>query len=335
MGKPEIYQSLRTFAVADNKKSIIQLTNTLLPYFTIMAIMYWLLKNEYPYWIVILLAIINAGFMARTFIIFHDCTHGSFFKSRKLCKVIGYFCGIIVFTPFSDWQYSHKIHHATTSNLDKRGVGDLWMMTVNEYNSSSKFKKFIYRLYRNPIFLFIIIPAIKFILVQRIPNSFRRNKKLCSHIITTSAIIIIIFVAWLTIGLKNYILIQLPIMIIGGGTGIFLFYIQHQFKGSYWSRDKEWDPFKASMDGASFYNLPILLRWFTGNIGFHHIHHLHPGIPNYKLKKCNDEISVLQNAHELTLVESFRCSFLKLYDEGSNKMVTFKQAKEAAKTMTS
>ena len=334
MGKPEFYKSLRTFAQPDNKKSIIQLANTIIPYLFIFALMCWLLKNEYSYWLVFLLAIINAGFLIRSFIIFHDCTHRSFLKSRTLCKIIGHFCGLFTFTPFHEWQYAHKKHHATSSNLDKRGLGAIWLMTVNEYYSSSKSIKFWYRLYRNPVFLFIVAPVFEFILIQRIPRKFKWNKEMFSHIITTGMMVIIIILARMTIGIKIFLLVQLPIICIGGSAGIFLFYTQHQFPNSYWSRDNEWDPFKASMDGASFYKLPGLLRWFTGSIGYHHVHHLHPAIPNYNLKRCYDEVTDIQKTTPLTFTAAFRNIFLKLYDEETKELVTYRKAKELVKKRT-
>lgn len=324
----ELYTELRKYTNVNNKKSVIQLINSIVPYLGIIVLMYWLLANNYSYWIILPLAIINAGFLARIFIIFHDCTHGAFFKSRRLCHIVGHVCGILAFTAFRDWRYAHLLHHATSSNLDKRGHGDIKMMTLKEYYASSKLKKYIYRLYRNPFFLFIIAPPFKFIILNRIPNQFKWNKNLVSQIITTGALLLIFAIAWKTIGIRNYFLIQIPIISTAGSIGIWLFYVQHQFQNAYWSRTNDWDPLKAAMHGASFYNLPPVLRWFTGSIGYHHIHHLLPNIPNYNLKKCYDGIEEVRKVNQLTLRTGFRSFFLKLYNEESHKLISFREASE-------
>lgn len=327
MSKPEFYSKLIKYAAISNSKSIIQLINTIIPYFTIFAFMSWLVVNDYPYWIVLLLAIIEAGYMARLFIIFHDCTHNTFFRSKTTCRIFGHISGVITFTAFYDWKHAHMIHHASSSNLDRRGTGDMWTMTLKEYEASSKIKKLWYHLFRNPFFLFIIAPAFKFLILNRIPNTYKWNKELVSQLITTGVIILIIIAAGMTIGLKNYFLVQVPIIWIGGSAGLWLFYIQHQFKGAYWSRNNEWDPFKAALDGASFYKLPGLLRWFTGNIGYHHIHHLLPNIPNYNLRKCYNEVIEVQKSMPITLRTGFNSFSLKLYDEDSKQLVSFRSAR--------
>lgn len=331
MNEIELRSELENYAKVNNGKAVFQLISTIIPYFTITTLMYWLLIHNYSYWWVLLLGIINAGFLARTFIIFHDCVHYSFFRSELLCRFIGHFCGIIAFTPFTQWQRAHQMHHETSSNLDRRGMGDMWMITAKEYFSSTRMKKLWYRLYRNPIFLFIIASVIKFVLLNRLPKNLKWNMELISDITTTGALVLIIALAWNTIGIRNYIYIQLPIIWAAASLGLWLFYIQHQFKNAYWARNKDYDAYKACREGASFYKLPGLLRWFTGNIGYHHVHHLHPGIPNYNLKHCYEETDELKKANTLTLISSLRCMFLKVYDEDTKEMVSFRKARFLAK----
>jgi omega-6 fatty acid desaturase (delta-12 desaturase) len=332
MNKPEFYVKLRKYAKVNNKRAIMQMITSIVPFFIIFALMYWLLINGYSYFIVLLLAIINAGFMARIFIIFHDCTHNAFFKSINLNKVVGHFCGILTFTPFHEWQLAHKIHHATSSNLDKRGTGDLYTMTLSEYYAKTKYNRFFYALFRNPFFLFIIAPPVKFVLLNRIPKNVRRNRELVSSAITTVALVLIIFLSWNTIGIRNYILIQLPVIWIGSSIGFWLFFVQHQFENVYWSRNKEWNPFRAAMEGASLYKLPGILRWFTGNIGYHHLHHLLLNIPCYYLKDCYEDVRLDEAKISLSLSTGFKSVLLKLYDEETKKLITFKAAKELVKS---
>jgi len=327
----ELYGQLKVYTTRYKTKSVMQLINSVLPYLLIVALMSWLLLHGFSYLIVLPLAVIAAGFMIRIFIVFHDCVHDSFSASRLVCSIVGHFCGIITFTAFYPWQRSHILHHMSTSNLQKRGVGDVWMMTLQEYNDSSFIKKIIYRLYRNPFFLFVMVPVFKFFILNRIPESYKWNRFLFSQLITTAGIVLMAVAASFTIGFTNYLLIQVPIMAIGGGAGIWLFYIQHQFENSYWTNNSDWDPLKASMQGASYYKLPGLLRWFTGNIGFHHIHHLLPNIPNYNLKKCYNEVEDVRHVNIITLWKSFHAMALKLYDEKSQKLISFRKSRQLNK----
>lgn len=334
MYKKEIYELLKKHSVKSNTKSIIQIINTVIPYFAIIASMIWLLLNGYSYFIVLALGVVAAGFLVRIFIIFHDCTHGSFFKSKLWCRIVGHFCGILTFTAFFEWQHAHNHHHGTTSNLQKRGYGDMWMMTTQEYYAASTLKKLWYRLYRNPIFLFIIAPPFKFFILNRIPATFKWDKYLLSQLITSSGIALIIILASYTIGFKNYLLIQVPVMSIAGTFGIWLFFIQHQFEDAYWANTDDRDTFRASMEGSSYYKLPALFRWFSGNIGYHHIHHLLANIPNYNLRKCYNEIEDLHKVNIITIRKSLRSMILKLYDEDTKKLVSYKRSRELLKSNT-
>jgi acyl-lipid omega-6 desaturase (Delta-12 desaturase) len=331
MFNKEFYGQLKPYTTRYKKKSFLQLFDSVVPYFLIVALMSWLLVHGVSYFIVFPLAILAAGFMVRIFIVFHDCVHGSFSGSQLECSILGHICGIITFTAYYPWQHSHILHHMSSSNLQKRGDGDVWMMTLDEYNESSFTKRLIYRLYRNPVFLFVVVPVFKFFILNRIPESYKWNKYLFSQMITTSGIVLIAVGASFVIGFTNYLLIQVPIMAIGGGTGLWLFYIQHQFEDSFWTKTSEWNPVEASMQGSSYYKLPGLLRWFTGNIGFHHIHHLLPNIPNYNLQKCYNEVEDMRHATTITFWRSFRAMALKLYDEKSQRLVSFRTSRKLMK----
>jgi acyl-lipid omega-6 desaturase (Delta-12 desaturase) len=309
-------------------KSTWQLFNSFMLFITTWVLMY--LSLDLSYFITVLLAFPAAGLMARIFIIQHDCGHGSFFKSKKVNDLWGMFCSIFTFTPYHYWRKTHAIHHASAGKLDQRGLGDIYTMTVNEYLSRSKWGRFKYRLYRNPVFLFIIIPTILFLIIYRFPD-FRKKelKPVFASTYYTTAIIALLLggVIWL-VGLKAFLLVQLPVTIVTSSLGAWLFFVQHQFEDAYWENNDKWDYTKAALNGSSYYKLPRVLQWFTGNIGFHHIHHLSPRIPNYKLEKCHKENPVLQTNSVLTLQTSLRSIFLALWDERKKKLVSFKYIRE-------
>jgi acyl-lipid omega-6 desaturase (Delta-12 desaturase) len=322
MEKPQWFIKLKNYEGANLNKSILQIFSSIVPFFALLAGMYLLIKNGYPYWTVLILALFAAGFHVRIFIIFHDCVHYSFFRSRLACDIMGHITGILTFTAFYDWQRSHVIHHGTVGNLEKRGIGDVWTMTVAEYKSAGKGKRLRYRLFRHPVFLFIIAPILLFLISNRIPKKNRRKKELFSIIFTNIMILLVILAVSFTIGFKYYLAIQLPVIVIAAISGVWLFYIQHQFENPYWANNSEWDPTKAAMAGSSYYKLPGILRWFSGNIGFHHIHHLRPRIPNYLLRNCYKNIAELQDIKPITLWHSFNLMFLQLLDEKSGKLVS-------------
>jgi omega-6 fatty acid desaturase (delta-12 desaturase) len=273
------------------------------------------------------LIFVTSGLFVRIFIFFHDCGHGSFFASRQTNKILGYITGILTFTPYEDWRHAHAVHHATAADLDRRGVGDLWTMTVEEYLASSNRKRLAYRIYRNPFIMFGLGPTVVFLITQRLPHKGAGRRERQSVWITNGAILAILVLAHLTIGLRTYLLIQIPIILIAGAAGIWLFYVQHQYEGVYWARHEEWDPVKAALRGSSYYKLPKVLQWFTGNIGLHHIHHLRPRVPNYHLQQCYDELSVMQTVDALTLRRSINSLWLKLWDEDHQKMISFRTLK--------
>lgn len=306
-------------------RSVWQMSNTLIPFFTLWVLM--ILSFQYSYWITFFLAIITAGFQIRIFIIFHDCVHGSFFKSQRLNTIYGILLGIINFTPFHRWQDDHIIHHRTVGNLDKRGIGDVKTLTVDEYLKRSKWKRFTYRLYRNPFFLFGIAPLWVFLLQYRFTKS-RCSRKINTYTIVTNIVLVgLVTLLIYAIGWKAYLLIQLPVLYIAAAHGIWLFYVQHQFEHVTWTHSTEWDYKSMALEGSSYFKLPAVLQWFTGNIGFHHIHHLSPIIPNYNLAKCHNENEMFLEIKPITLFSSLKSMMLRLWDEKSQRLIGFKELK--------
>jgi omega-6 fatty acid desaturase (delta-12 desaturase) len=268
--------------------------------------------------------------MVRIFILFHDCCHGSFFASRRANTILGYVSGIVTFTPFDDWRYAHNIHHATAGDLDRRGVGDIWTMTKEEYLAAPLRKRLAYRIYRNPFVLFGPGAALLFLFIQRFSTKGAGKRERNSVVLTNLALLVVIAVASLTIGFQTYVLIQLPIILIGGTFGLWLFYVQHQFGNVYWARHDVWDPLRVALEGSSYYKLPKILQWFTGNISLHHIHHVRPNIPNYNLQQCYDDIPAFHAVTPRTIRTSFRSLRLGLYDEKQKKMISFRLLKAPA-----
>jgi omega-6 fatty acid desaturase (delta-12 desaturase) len=300
--------------------------NSLLPFCGLWYVMY--LSLSWSYWLTLLLAIPTAGLLVRLFIIQHDCGHYSFFRSRRANDVLGTFCGLLTLTPYRLWRRSHSRHHASSGNLTHRGHGDVWVLTVDEYFSRSYWGQLQYRLYRHPLFLFAIGPSLLFIVRQRltycVPRAWQRERN--SVHITNLGILAALIAAWCTIGLASVLLVHLPILVIAASIGSWLFFIQHQYETAYWQRNDRWDFIRSAFDGSSYYRLPRLLQWFSGNIGFHHIHHLESRIPNYNLPVCYAAYPELRQAVTVSLRDSIRCSRLKLWDEQLQRMVTFNEA---------
>jgi omega-6 fatty acid desaturase (delta-12 desaturase) len=269
------------------------------------------------------LAVLASGFLIRIFIIFHDCGHGSFFKSQLANDTVGFIAGVITFTPYYHWRWEHAVHHAGSGDLDKRGTGDIWTMTVQEYLESSRWKRFAYRLARNPIVLFVIAPIFLFLIRQRFPSPGASKRERESVQWMNLAILgMVTGLIWI-FGFKSYLLIQLTITGVGGAIGIWMFYVQHQFEGVYWERGEDWDYTAAALQGSSFYKLPKILQWFSGNIGFHHIHHLSPRIPNYNLERCHKADPLFQNVPSVTLLSSLKALTFRLWDEPLRQLVGY------------
>jgi omega-6 fatty acid desaturase (delta-12 desaturase) len=325
--RARVYQAIASHMQADVLRAIWQLANTFIPYFGLWALMAITVQKGLPYWLTLILAIPAAGLHVRVFIFFHDCVHGSFFESQRANRILGYLCGILTFTPFEQWRRAHAIHHATVGDLDRRGTGDVWTLTVDEYQALPWWKRFVYRGYRNPLLMFFVGPSIIFLIAHRLPHKGAKRMERFSVIFTDLALLAVIGIASLTIGFRTYFMVQYPILLISGCLGVWMFYVQHQFEGGYWARHEEWDPLTASLAGSSYYKLPKVLQWFTGSIGLHHVHHVQPRIPNYNLQKCNDAVPELNVVEPLTIKSSLRSLNMNLWDETHNRFVSFRSLK--------
>lgn len=306
-------------------KSIWQLFTSVLPYIALWVLMYYSLQVSY--WLTLLLSVFASGFLIRTFIVFHDCVHGSFFKKKRHNEITGVILGIFTFTPFHRWRNDHLIHHNTVGNLDERGIGDVKTLTVQEYLDRSKWQRFIYRIYRHPLFLFGIAPLLHFTLgfrltLKRLPKNINRY----IHITNLAVVLMVGGLIWL-MGWKAYLLIQLPILFITTSHGLWLFYVQHQFEDVVWTDNSKWDYKTMALEGSSYFKLPLLLQWFTGNIGFHHIHHLSPIIPNYNLPKCHKENELFSKVKPITFFTALKTLNLRLWDEQNQRLINFRQLK--------
>jgi acyl-lipid omega-6 desaturase (Delta-12 desaturase) len=314
---------------SDTKDSIRQLINTFVPFFLLWILAYQSLSISYL--LTLTISVIAAGFLTRIFIIFHDCCHHSFFKNRRANKILGTISGIFTLFPYNQWQHSHSVHHATSSNLDKRGTGDIWVLTVDEYLAASFWTRLSYRLYRNPFIMFGLGPIYVFLITNRFNRKGARQKERLNTYFTNAAIVALAGLLCWAIGWQSFLLVQGPIFWISGAAGIWLFYVQHTFEDAYFEEDKDWEYVKAAVEGSSFYKLPKLMQWLTGNIGFHHVHHLSPRVPNYKLEAVHNNTSPLQNVPTITLATSLSSLKFRLWDEQSKKFVGFKDIKRYSK----
>ncbi len=307
-------------------RAIWQLVNTLVPYIATWFAIYWSLS--FSYWATAGLVVLLGLLTMRTFIIFHDCCHGSFFESSRACQIVGYLTGMLAFTPFGQWRWEHNVHHASSGHLDKRGTGDVWMMTLKEYLEASRWKRFSYRLTRNPIILFIVGPLYLFLIWQRFPSPKASAKEKNSAHFMNIGIAIMALIMGSIFGFGTYLLIIVGTMLVAGGAGVWMFYVQHQYEGVYWERADEWDYTAAALQGSSFYKLPRILQWFTGNIGFHHIHHLSPRIANYNLERCHNDIPLFQQVKPITLLSSIKSLGYRFWDEERQEMVGYARLRE-------
>ncbi len=308
--------------------SIWQLINTLIPLAGSWAVSWFALQVSF--WLALPPIVLTAGFLVRTFIIFHDCGHQAFFASRRANTIWGYITGILAFTPFHYWHHDHAIHHAGSGNLDKRGHGDIWLMTVAEYQASSRFMKLYYRLYRNPLVMFLIGPLMLIFVYNRFPSKKANRNDIRSIVITNVAFAAIVVGLGMLCGFRETFIIYGLSLYLASIAGIWLFYVQHHFEDVYWERTPGWDFATASLEGGSYYRLPKILQWFSGSIGYHHIHHFNARIPNYRLSRCYKAIETLQASRPVTLAGSLRTLGYRLWDESERRLVGFKHLKSPA-----
>jgi acyl-lipid omega-6 desaturase (Delta-12 desaturase) len=311
------------------KDSIMQIINTLVPFFALWYLAF--ISLSVSYWLALIPIVAAAGFLVRTFIIFHDCTHHSFFKSRRANRIVGTLTGVLTLFPFDQWGHEHSVHHATSGNLDKRGTGDIWTLTVDEYLAAPLKTRIAYRFYRNPLVMFGLGPIYVFVLKNRFNRKGARKKEILNTYLTNVILVALVALLCWTVGWQTFLLIQGSIFMISGAAGIWLFYVQHTFEDSYFEEDKDWEYVKAAVEGSSFYKLPKLMQWLTGNIGFHHVHHLSPRVPNYKLEEAHKNTLPLQHVPTITLATSLRSLRFRLWDEEQKNFVSFKDVKELAK----
>jgi acyl-lipid omega-6 desaturase (Delta-12 desaturase) len=308
-------------------RSLIDLATAVLPYLLLSVAMYFSLGVSY--FLVLALAIPASGFLVRTFILFHDCSHGSFMPSRKANLWLGTVLGLFVYSPFLRWRHDHAIHHATSGDLDRRGGGDVRTLTVGEYLALPGRGRLGYRLFRNPLVMFGVGPIVALLVGPRLVSRSARPRMRRSVIGTNIALAVLVGALCWLIGWRDYLLVQAPTVLLAGSAGIWLFYVQHQFEDAYWESTESWSYADAALRGSSYLRLPKLLQFFSGNIGLHHVHHLSARIPNYNLQRAHDENPIFHQVPTLSLRDGLHSVRLKLWDEERERMVTFAEASAA------
>ena len=326
-------KQIAPFEQSTTKQSIWQIINTLGPFIILWYLAY--ISLSVSYWLALIPAVFAAGFLTRIFIIFHDCTHHSFFKNRRANRIVGTIMGVLTLFPFDQWGHEHSVHHATSGNLDKRGTGDIWTLTVDEYLAAPLKLRFAYRFYRNPLVMFGLGPIYVFLLKNRFNRKGARKKEKMNTYLTNVLIVALVALLCLAVGWQSFLLVQGSIFMISGSMGIWLFYVQHTFEDSYFEENEEWEYVLAAVEGSSFYKLPKLMQFLTGNIGYHHVHHLSPRVPNYKLEMAHNNTQPLKNVPTITLATSLRSLRFRLWDEESKNFVGFKDIKYLTKKSVS
>ncbi len=321
----EYKQALAPYARADRRKAAIDLATSVVPYLALATLMYLLL--DVSYWLVLLVAIPASGFLLRVYIVFHDCSHGSFLPSRRANQLLGTALGLLVYSPFVSWRHNHAVHHATAGDLDRRGVGDVPTMTVAEYRDAPFGKRLAYRLYRNPLVMFGVGPYWSLVIQPRLVSRDARPRIKRSIHATNAALAVLVTALCLLIGWQEFLLVQLPMVLLAGTAGVWLFYVQHQFEDTYWQNTDGWSYTDAALRGASYLKLPKVLQFFSGNIGLHHVHHLSARIPNYNLQAAHDANPVFHQVPTLSLWDGLKAARLKLWDEEQRRLVTWAQAR--------
>ena len=319
----DLQRELRRYRAPSVPRSVGQVVTSFIPYLVGLFAMGAIAQVSYL--LSLLLALPTAGFLIRVFIIFHDTGHGSFFRRSRWNRVLGYVAGILTFTPFQHWTHEHAMHHATAGDLDRRDLGDVWTMTVREFVAAPRRLRLAYRVFRNPFVLFFLVAPIGFLFNHRFPRKRTSNRAKWAIVWTNIGVALFVVAMSQPFGFVNFALVFTPVFLVASTVGTWLFYVQHQFEGVYWRRHEGWDFIAAALRGSSYLALPRVLQWFTGNIGFHHIHHLDPRIPNYHLERAHRELPLLHQVPVLRLRDTMRCLSMRLYDETSRQMVSFRE----------
>lgn len=305
-----------------------QLVSTLVMYFAGWTAMFHVVKNpSISLWFLLPLFLVSGGLLVRVFIIFHDCCHNSFFKSEKLNRIVGFITGVLAFTPYKHWRWEHSIHHATSGDLDRRGVGDIWTLTVDEYLKLSRKERIVYGMVRNPVILFLIAPVYLFVVRERIPSAKASPLTRRAVWFTNLGLLAMAAIGCLIFGWA-FLPLQLGVIAIAATAGVWMFYIQHQFEGVYWERHEHWEYTSAALEGSSFYKLPKVLQWFTGNIGYHHVHHLSSKIPNYHLERCHKSHALFLDVKPVTMLSSLKSFGFRLWDESEKVLIGWRRMRE-------
>jgi acyl-lipid omega-6 desaturase (Delta-12 desaturase) len=307
-------------------RSMLDLATSVVPYLALLVAIY--LSLDVSYWLALALAVPAAGFLLRTYIVFHDCAHGSFLPSKRGNRWLGTLLGLLVYSPFEAWRHSHAVHHATAGDLDRRGVGDLPTLTVAEYEGMTPIRRLGYRLFRNPLVMFGIGPAYSLVVQPRFVPRSARPRIRRSVMLTNLALLVLVGLACWSIGWREYLIVQWPAALMAAAAGVWLFYVQHQFEDTYWESGADWSYADAALRGSSYLRLPRVLRFFTGNIGLHHVHHLSARIPNYNLQRAHDENPIFHDVPTLSLLDGLRAVRFKLWDEERGRLVTFAEARD-------
>lgn len=316
-------EQLAPFQKSETKKSIGQIINTVVPFLVLWTLAY--LSLSISIWLGVAIAIVASGFFIRLFIIFHDCCHHSFFANRRANEIVGVITGVLTFFPYHQWKYEHAVHHATSGDLARRGTGDMWTLTVNEYKRLSLFKRMVYRVYRNPFIMFGIGPIHLFLNQYRFNRKGAGRRERVNTHVTNFTLMVILAGLCFTLGWKDVLLVEGPILYVAGVVGIWLFYVQHQFEHSYFENPEKWDFVSAALQGSSFYRLPRVLQFLTGNIGYHHVHHLGPKVPNYHLQRVHESTDLFRDVQFVTLASSLRALRYRLWDEDGHRFVGFNE----------
>jgi omega-6 fatty acid desaturase (delta-12 desaturase) len=327
-GRPFWRGPLAPYARADLGRAMVDLATAVVPYVALSVLMYLALSVSYL--LVLVIAVPAAGFLLRTYMIFHDCAHGSFLPSRRANVWLGTALGLMVFSPFQCWRHNHAVHHATAGDLERRGVGDVFTLTVAEYGARPWPRRLAYRLFRNPLVMFGLGPIWAMFVQPRLVSRSMRPRIRRGIVATNIALVMLVGTLCALVGWREYLLVQAPTALLAGAAGVFLFYVQHQFDGTYWTSAADWSFADAALEGSSYLKLPTVLQFFTASIGLHHVHHLSVKIPNYNLQRAQDENPIFHRVPKLSLWDGLRAVRLKLWDEDRGRLVTFEQARAGA-----